>query len=633
MKSPVLPGVGPRPLKMGKKRKAAKAPQADGETLIFSGGEESDTFESYSKMGLICFEEITGEEAAKYLRMKPVRKVSTAEDTNAPGATTADKKVKKQKNKTVKETGEIPEKNKIIQEKSKETVAEFTLNAGDLPEWRKYPLDDSVLLGLKRLGFTKPTPIQKQTLDVVFDGGAPKDVLGTAPTGSGKTLAFGLPILNYIARRQVAEGEASLAALIIAPTRELALQIKEHLHAVSPALRLATLIGGMSSEKQERLLTRDPHILIGTPGRLDDCMGGDEKLASLVTRLPFLVIDEADRLVESGHFKELDSILAAVYRDPTFQARRTFLFSATLDFEDGQKRTLPGGKNPRSKAKNALAQLRAKIRFCSPSPMVISLAGKNRVADSVSISRLYALPEEKDLFLMHHLLTRPALGKVLVFVNAIEILKRVAPVLSVFGIPATTLHAQMQQRQRLQHLDKFRAAPQMVLVTSDVAARGLDLPAVDEVIHYHLPPTADTFVHRSGRTGRAQRTGSSLALVAPQELPLEATLAAALKLGRKTLPEHPVELSRVEALQPLVDLARRIETLQTRTNQANKNESWEAKVAADLGFDIDDDFNGGSGKRRKKDGEEDGGDANKRARQQLAALQAEFASMRKSLRL
>lgn len=592
---------------MGKKRKPVKT---DPDTLIFSGGEDSDTYDSYAKMGLVCFEEITGEEAAKYLKMKPVRKISEADEAEVK---------KPEKKKKQKKQAKTEDKNHTT------TELEVTLEAGDLPEWRKYPLDNSVLLGLKRLGFSHPTPIQKQTLDIFYNSGAPKDVLGTAPTGSGKTLAFGLPILNAIAQGQASEPGSGPVALIIAPTRELALQIREHLHAVNPSVRMATLIGGMSSEKQERLLTRDPQIIIGTPGRLDECISGDSKLAEQLARLPFLVIDEADRLVESGHFKELDSILRTVYSDRTFRSRRTFLFSATLDFEDGQKKTLPAGKNPRSKAKNALEQLREKIQLCNPNPAFISLSGKNRVADSISISRIYAIPEDKDLFLVNHLISRPSVGKVLVFVNSIEILKRVTPVISIFGIPATTLHAQMQQRQRLQHLDKFRSAPQMVLVTSDVAARGLDLPAVDEVIHYHLPPTADTFVHRCGRTGRANRTGSSVALISPQELSLEKTLATSLKLGSKTIPEHPVDLGRIDALRPLVDLARRIETLQTRTNQQKKSQSWEAQAAAELGFDAD--FSGRKGQKKGED--EDGEDkASKKVKQQLAALQAEFTMMR-----
>lgn len=661
---------------MGKRRKpaakiaAAGAPAAAeapaDEDMLFSGEDGEGDFASFSKMGFICFEEITGEEAEKFLQQAQPKKakvgdtkVEKAKVEKAQAETAKAEKAKAEKAKAEKDKAEkakvekakveLPaqqaqgakktdtakaaappaklnkaEERAVAKRAADALLAAVCLEPGDLPAWRKYPLDDAVLLGLKRQGFAQPTAIQEQTLQAFF--GSPADILGSAPTGSGKTLAFGLPILDYIARQQ--DRPLGLAAMVIVPTRELAMQIRDHLaRAAAFPLRLAILIGGMSGEKQARLLARDPHIVIGTPGRLAECLERDKELEAKVARLPFLVVDEADRLVEAGHFKELDAILAAVYRQPAFTARRTLLFSATLDFDSAP---VAGGR----RSENPLERLRAKVRFCPGAPpTVLSLGTKHRVADRLAISKIYCVPEEKDLFLVYYLL-QSAARKTLVFVNSIDILKRVAPVLEVFGIATTSLHAQMQQRQRLQHLDKFRDAERMVLVTSDVSARGLDIPAVELVVHYHLPPGCDTFVHRSGRTARAQRSGTSLSLVAPQELPLETAITKKLALPGGELPAFPADLQAVERLRELVDLARQIETLQGQLSKATKEQSWAAKAAEDLGIDLDDEDGAAPGRRHKhRAGEDDAGSAGRQQKARLAALRAAFARRRAALRL
>lgn len=612
---------------MGKRRKPvqksnpeAKPEEINQDDLIFSGGEDSDDYESFAKMGLVFFEEITGADAEEFLSKVVTKKdLMAAEDSkNKPSAKKAKTEPKESKNTEVK-----TKKADAVTKKDAEKVAEVpVLKAKEMIAWRKYPLADDILAGLKRQKFTKPTPIQELTLQTFYgEKSGPRDIMGTAPTGSGKTLAFGLPILNHIV--SLKEGQEAFSALIIAPTRELALQIKEHLSAVEPSARLAILIGGMSSEKQDRLLSRNPHVIIGTPGRLDECIGMDSELAQKIAHVPFLVIDEADRLVESGHFKELDSILAAVYRDTSFKDRHTFLFSATLDFESSSEQ-----KGGQKKTKNPLDQLKSKIKFSGLTPTVLKLSSKTKVADKIDISKAYSLPEEKDLYLIYYLLSVP-FTKVLVFVNAIDILKRVAPVLQVFGIPCSTLHAQMQQRQRLQHLDKFKAAPKMVMVTSDVSARGLDISAVDKVVHYHLPRSTDTFIHRCGRTGRAERSGVSLALISPQEVDLEDLIVK--KLGLGSLPEERIDLAKLDRLKTLVDIARKIETLESKLAKSTKEESWETKAAEDLGLDLDDVF--GRGKYKNGEDEDIHGQATKKTKAQIAALRTEFESMRKILRL
>lgn len=448
-------------------------------------------------------------------------------------------------------------------------------------------------------------------------------------------MAFGLPIINHILKNESDDYKGPVA-LIVVPTRELALQIRDHLVSVTSEifkLRLVTLIGGMSAEKQDRQLSSNPNIIIGTPGRLLDCIETDKNLQKSLSNLPFFVIDEADRLVESGHFKELDGILAYVQGDVTWKQRITFLFSATLDFEASNSNQ---SVNHSKKIKGPLEQLRSKIRFCTLSPVHVSLSTKTGLASGLSLSKIYAIPEEKDLFLVYYLLSNQNFSKVLLFVNSIDILKRVQPVLEVFNFPVTTLHAQMQQRQRLQHLDKFKAAPRMILVTSDVSARGLDIPSVDLVVHYHLPTSVDTFVHRCGRTARAQRQGSALALIAPQEVTIEKSINKSLSLPNG-IPEAQLDLQSVDSIVELVELARKIETLQSQLNKQIKEQSWEAKAAAELGVDFDDDI--GRGKKQKKKqrhGDDDGHEVNRQfklQKSQLASLKASFAELRKTLRL
>jgi ATP-dependent RNA helicase DDX24/MAK5 len=591
-------------------------------------------------MGFICMEEITGEEAEKYLRMPAVKSVVAAEKQEpAPKKQPTESKPKQpaQKDKPVaaKRAPRVSAGEAVSDEKAA-AQKDLRLADGELEAWREYGLSEELLLGLKARGFTAPTPIQSRALAKYFGEGH-RDLLGAAPTGSGKTLAFGLPILNAIAGEPAEEGVA-LQALIIVPTRELALQIQEHLQEVSgylrTPLRQAVLIGGMSGVKQQRLLARNPHIIIGTPGRiastLDDASNG-AALLSWIARLPFLVIDEADRMVEAGHFKDLDAVLARVYADGTWKGRSTFLFSATLNAEEeeeGRGRVLDKRGHV---VKTTMGELRAKVRFCTP-PASVSISTAHRVAEGIAVSKLYCLPEEKDLYLVALLLGRRALGKVLVFVNAIDILKRVAPVVEQFGLRVATLHAHQQQRQRLAHLDRFKAASGMVLVTSDVAARGLDIERVDLVVHYHLPRQADTFVHRSGRTGRGRcGQGSAVALISPQEVELEARIVGHLRMaGRRELPdlEPPLDLARLDALRGLVDLARQVEGLQARLGREQKEASWAAKAAEDLGVDLDDGSFGPGRKQKKAKTVHDDGDgdnqASRKARQQLAALKANF---------
>ena len=388
-------------------------------------------------------------------------------------------------------------------------------------------------------------------------------------TGSGKTLAFGLPIVNQLLQETTARPEKALQALVLTPTRELALQICEHMTAMTKGMKgvgVMPLVGGMALAKQQRLLGRKPEIVVATPGRLwsmaDD---GDAHLSDL-SHLRFLVFDEADRMVEKGHYKELHQIVDLILRQekaaaapaaaagaasaagaagkskprrsPHRSKRQTFLFSATLTLEQaGRTRAKQrGGSNKRRKAGGgkgsgtALDDMMARVGRRGK-PAVVDLTKGKGDADvaerkstrdtaaalpsTLTLAAVECVEEDKLLHLFAFL--REAEGRTLVFVNSIATARRVTRVMQLLRVPVVALHAQMQQRQRLKNLDRFKGSTSGAAIATDVAARGLDIPGVENVVHFHTSHTPEVFIHRAGRTARAQQLGFSLSLVAPTE--------------------------------------------------------------------------------------------------------------------
>ena len=433
-------------------------------------------------------------------------------------------------------------------------------------------LHNQLKVALHKLGYTKPTAIQELSLAQSMNTEG-RDVVGVAQTGSGKTLAYGLPILNWICETSIDDrqmmlmdgvneegGSTRLAALVLAPTRELALQVSRHLEQVITAsssdersrwASVATLTGGISEEKQRRLLQgyrgRGADIIVATPGRLWDMCKGDDSLTKRIKLTRFLVVDEADRMVESGHFAEMENILALVKRPETATGShlqstasiaggandmQTFIFSATLS-KDLQRNLKRANRKKKAKGDSTLDELIGMIDFRDEDPEVIDLSTSNRLATRLVESKIECLSKDKDLYLYYFLLRYP--GRTLVFVNSIDGIRRLQPLLENLQLSVQPLHSQLQQRQRLKNLDKFRSSrlpsiqASSILLATDVAARGLDIPAVDHVVHFQLPRTADTYVHRSGRTARAGKSGISLALIEPAEKRLWRDLSRSLK--------------------------------------------------------------------------------------------------------
>ncbi|CAK7209696.1 ATP-dependent RNA helicase [Sporothrix curviconia] len=434
-------------------------------------------------------------------------------------------------------------------------------DGGDVAAWVPLDLSPPLLSCLARLKFTTPTDIQTAAIPEILAG---HDVIGKASTGSGKTLAFGIPIVQqWIARnnsRNAAKARAKNSkkkaadedsdsspkmapmALILTPTRELAHQIYKHIKELCAALPespyVCPVTGGMSVQKQQRELER-ADIVVATPGRLWEVMNLGPEFLEAFQGISFIVIDEADRLLADGHFKEAKEIVDALERVYTQQdgyeeadgddegdedgakkrPRQTLVFSAT--FNKGLQQKLAGkSRYDLMDESQSMEHLLKQLNFREEVPKFIDVNPVSQMAGRLRERLLQCDAMEKDLYLYALLLL---LGKkrTIIFTNSIDAVRRVTPLLQKLELPAVALHSTMAQQARLRALERFKASQHVrgsILVATDVAARGLDIPGVDAVIHYNVPRTADFYVHRSGRTARANTTGVSILMCGPKEV-------------------------------------------------------------------------------------------------------------------
>ena len=490
--------------------------------------------------------------------------------------------------------------------------AAAVVEPADTAAWGRYHLHPAVLDGLAVLGFAAPTAVQAAFLPVALRDG--RDVMCAAETGSGKTLAFGLPILHFLAGRPPAAAGHDLAALVLCPTRELAIQVSAHIQAAGSrvpgnAARCVALVGGLATQKQARMLAKRPPIVVATPGRLWELMSGGETHLQRLARLRFLVLDEADRMIEKGHYAELTNILSAVEAasgsggDPqpaagSQQRRQTFVLSATLVVGSAfrQRLTKPGaalgaGAKPKNSKQGTVSALLERVPFTG-TPAVIDCTNKARpVASRILEAVFEGTDEERDAALCCILSQYP--GRTLVFCNAISCVRRVAALLTVLRLPCAALHASQQQRQRLNSLDKFTngglAGDSFALVATDVAARGLDIPGVRTVIHYQAAPSAESYVHRCGRTARGGvADGAAVTLVTPAERTRYVALCRATGVGPAGLPRLPLDHGALKAANRRCVLARKLDALQHARRKAQGDAAWKKKNAEELGLEVSD---------------------------------------------
>ncbi|KAK5113256.1 hypothetical protein LTR62_003592 [Meristemomyces frigidus] len=546
----------------------------------------------------------------------------------------------------------------------------------DISAWRALNLSPDSLAALSRLGFSKPSAIQRAAIPEILAG---HDVIGKASTGSGKTLAFGIPILERyleLRHKRSVDNKAPLA-LILSPTRELAHQLGKHLTALcsngdslfeNPTI--ATLTGGLSVQKQQRIL-KHADIVIGTPGRLWEVMSSGQGTMDAIKQIQFLVVDEADRLLSEGHYKELAEILDALDRE-THTAdgnegddqaassgeasepkhfRQTLVFSAT--FDRGLQLKL-GGKNKSGgelmSNKESIEYLLAKLRFREEKPKFVDVNPIRQLAQGLKEGLIECTGPEKDLYLYALLLLHPN-ARSLVFTNSIDAVRRITPLLQNLGLPAVALHSGMMQKARLRSVERFtqsasgKAASSSILVATDVAARGLDIANVGLVIHYHLPRAADTYVHRSGRTARAGQQGSSILICGPEEVggvrrlvaKVHARSASAQDEGATESAKQgyyirTLDIDRriVSRLRPRAALAKQIADITIAKEKHHKQNDFFRDAAEELGVEYDSEEmdredSGKRGRGSKRKGKER--EAREVSKGEAMAMKAELKSL------
>lgn len=392
---------------------------------------------------------------------------------------------------------------------------------------------------LRKQNFTEPTPIQKQSIPIAIEG---KDVIGIAQTGTGKTLAFGIPMLQRLAR-------AGGQGLVIAPTRELALQIDESLKKIGSyfGLKTAVLIGGENIDRQLKRLRARPHIIIATPGRLNDHL--DRRTVKL-DAVAVAVLDEADRMLDMGFMPQIQTIFEKLPAQ-----RQTMLFSATMP-----------------------AKIVGLATKYMQMPMRVEVAPAGTTAKDVS-QEVFFVEKINKVHVLESLLSEYR-GSILVFTRTKHEAKKIARLIKVKGHTSSELHSNRSLGQRKEALEGFKLGRYRVLVATDIAARGIDVSGIELVINYDLPENAEDYVHRIGRTGRAGAVGHAISFAMPHQrndvTNIERLIKKALPLRRSEhsaapLPEKPRPVGR-RPRKPFAG-AQRMARKQSRSGESSRPSS------------------------------------------------------------
>jgi len=366
-------------------------------------------------------------------------------------------------------------------------------------------LAPELLKALEEFGYKTPTPIQAQAIPVALEG---RDLMAGAQTGTGKTAAFALPMLQRLlpqSNNSASPAKHPIRALILVPTRELAIQVQESIQVYAKHTHLRSLVvyGGVDIKTQTPALMKGVEILVATPGRLLDHV---EQRTLQLNQVQMLVLDEADRMLDMGFMPDLKRILALLPKQ-----RQNLMFSAT--FSDEIKKL--------SEA------------FLS-NPLLVEVARSNATNENVT-QKVYLVDQDSKHTLLTKLLSENSAKQVIVFTKTKLTASRLARQLSREGIVADAIHGDKSQAERIQALEAFKQGKVAALVATDVAARGLDIDQLPMVINYEIPSTPEDYVHRIGRTGRAGALGEAISLVAPDE---EKYLAEIEKLIKREIPKE-----------------------------------------------------------------------------------------------
>lgn len=406
-------------------------------------------------------------------------------------------------------------------------------------------LEPKLLSAIADSGYTEPTPIQKEAIPPALEG---RDVLGIAQTGTGKTASFTLPMIQRLARGRARARMPR--TLVLAPTRELAAQVAENFekYGANHKLSMALLIGGVSFGDQDAKLTRGVDVLIATPGRLLDHF---ERGRLLLTGIEVMVVDEADRMLDMGFIPDIERIFKL-----TPLTRQTLFFSATMPPEI-------------QRITDQFLQAPARVEVAKPAT----------TADTIT-QRVIHMPSKDDKLkrnALRELLRHEDVKNGIIFCNRKSTVDIVAKSLQKHGFNARPIHGDLAQAFRMETLERFRNGDVQFLVASDVAARGLDIPAVSHVFNYDAPIHADDYVHRIGRTGRAGRKGAAMMLVTPAD---DRYYTSILKtIGAEEIPA--LDFSKFFEENPVSDTRRRRSSPKATEGKERRREKPEQKSAPD----------------------------------------------------
>ena len=350
-----------------------------------------------------------------------------------------------------------------------------------------FGLEAGILRAIQKAGYERPTPVQAAAIPKVMHG---HDLIAIAQTGTGKTAAFVLPILHRLSASNSQGRPRGAMALILAPTRELAVQIMENCRDYGQylSIRVAAIYGGVEEEAQIKSIRKGVHCIVATPGRLIDLL---ERQKIDFSQLEVLVLDEADRMLHMGFLPDIETIVSSLPK-----RRQTLMFSATL-----------------SKAVESLAR-----RFLYQ-PKMVQIGKRSNPADTVA-QVVYEVPAHLKTAMLLDLLRSPKLQRVLVFVRMKDGANHLTNALKLAQIKVAKLHSSRSQDQRNQALQDFKEGKVQVLVATDIVARGIDIDGVSHVINFDFPVNPEDYVHRIGRTGRAEAVGEAISFVPKQDLNL-----------------------------------------------------------------------------------------------------------------
>ncbi|EPZ51955.1 DEAD/DEAH box helicase [Bacteriovorax sp. BAL6_X] len=372
--------------------------------------------------------------------------------------------------------------------------------------FRSLNLSASTLNALEKIGFKVATPIQEKSIPALLEG---RDLLGIAQTGTGKTAAFSLPIIERLNKNRKEIAPNHCRAIILAPTRELATQINDSVVSFAKGTKITSvlIIGGVSNEPQKKSMSLGADIVIATPGRFIDLMNDG---IIKVSHAEFFVLDEADMMLDMGFYEGVNDIA-----NKAPDSRQTILLSATM---------------PKQIEKLANSILK--------NPIKVEITPESSTVDKIKQSVYFTLAENKN-FLLLSLLEDQTNSRILIFCKAKYAVAEIVELLNRSEVSVGEIHSNLTQGQRNQSIEDFTNGKIRVLVATDIASRGIDIDAVDMVINYNMPEDATYYVHRIGRTARAQREGSALSLCSEKDLPFLRNVEKLIGLKISRVTDHP----------------------------------------------------------------------------------------------